>query len=312
MGFLADKRILITGVLSKHSIAYGIARACHREGAQLAFTYQNERFKDRLAKFAKEFDSTLVFPCDVAEDAEIEQLFADLGQHWEGLDGLVHSIAYAPGEAIEGDFLDGITRDAFRIAHDVSSYSYPALAKAARPLLLKAATPPCSRSPTSAPNAPCPTTTPWASPKPASKPPPAISPSASVRRDPRQRHLGRPDQDPGRFRHRQLLAPARLQRAQRTAAPQHHHRRSRQRRRLHALRSRQRHHRRDHVRRWRTEHHGARESGTAAGLNQAEHQDAIERLERAEEFPVVAHDHVAIAQRREIDARVVDRLDGSQ
>jgi enoyl-[acyl-carrier protein] reductase I len=137
MGFLAEKRILITGLLSKHSIAYGIAKACHREGAKLAFTYQNDRFKDRVAKFAAEFDSELVFPCDVAEDAQIEQLFVDLGKRWEGLDGLVHSIAYAPAEAIEGDFLDGINRDAFRIAHDVSSYSYPALAKAARPMLLK-------------------------------------------------------------------------------------------------------------------------------------------------------------------------------
>ena len=137
MGFLADKRILICGLLSKHSIAYGIAKACHREGARLAFTYQNERFQDRLAKFAAEFDSTLVFPCDVAEDAQIDGLFAELGKHWDGLDGLVHSVAYAPGEAIEGDFLDGLSREAFRIAHDVSSYSYPALAKAARPMLLK-------------------------------------------------------------------------------------------------------------------------------------------------------------------------------
>ncbi len=137
MGFLADKRILITGVLSKHSIAYGIARACHREGAQLALTYQNDRFRDRVAKFAKEFDSTLVFPCDVSDDIAIEQLFAGLAEAWDGLDGLLHSIAYAPSEAIEGDFLEGITRDAFRIAHDVSSYSYPALAKAARPMLLK-------------------------------------------------------------------------------------------------------------------------------------------------------------------------------
>ena len=137
MGFLADKRILITGVLSKHSIAYGIAKACHREGAQLAFTYQNERFLDRINKFAAEFDSTMVFPCDVADDAQIEKLFADLGTQWDGLDGLVHAIAYAPNEAIEGDFLDGISRESFRIAHDISSYSYPALAKAARPLLLK-------------------------------------------------------------------------------------------------------------------------------------------------------------------------------
>ncbi len=137
MGFLAGKRILITGLLSSRSIAYGIAKACHREGAQLAFTYQNERFEERLRKFATEFGSELVFRCDVAVDAEIDALFAGLAQRWDGLDGLVHSIAFAPSEAIEGDFLDGITRDSFRIAHDVSSYSYPALAKAARPLLLK-------------------------------------------------------------------------------------------------------------------------------------------------------------------------------
>ena len=135
MGFLADKKILITGLLSKHSIAYGIAKACHREGAQLAFTYQSERFEERLKKFASEFGSDLIFPLDVASDEQIDKLFADLGQKWEGLDGLVHSIAYAPTEAIEGDFLNGINRDAFRIAHEISSYSYPALAKAARPLM---------------------------------------------------------------------------------------------------------------------------------------------------------------------------------
>ena len=137
MGFLAGKRILITGLLSNRSIAYGIAKACHREGAQLAFTYQNERFEDRVKKFAAEFGSDLVFQCDVAVDAEIDALFAGLGSRWEGLDGLVHSIAFAPSEAIEGDFLEGISRESFRIAHDVSSYSYPALAKAARPMLLK-------------------------------------------------------------------------------------------------------------------------------------------------------------------------------
>lgn len=137
MGFLADKRVLITGLLSKHSIAYGIAKACHREGAQLAFTYQNERFHDRVAKFAGEFDSNLVFQCDVAEDTQINKVFEDLSIHWEGLDGLVHSIAFAPSSAIEGDFLDGIDREAFRIAHDISAYSFPALAKAARPMLMK-------------------------------------------------------------------------------------------------------------------------------------------------------------------------------
>ena len=135
MGFLADKKILITGLLSKHSIAYGIAKACHREGAQLAFSYQNERFIDRINKFAKEFDSTLVFPLDVGNDEQITDLFVELGKHWDGLDGLVHSIAYAPTESIEGDFLDGISRDSFRIAHEISSYSYPALVKAARPMM---------------------------------------------------------------------------------------------------------------------------------------------------------------------------------
>ena len=137
MGFLAGKRILITGLLSNRSIAYGIAKACRREGAELAFTYQSDRFKERVVKFGEEFDSQAVFPCDVADDQQITDLFVALAQHWDGLDGLVHSIAFAPNEAIEGDFLDGITRDAFRIAHDISSYSYPALVKAARPLLLK-------------------------------------------------------------------------------------------------------------------------------------------------------------------------------
>ena len=137
MGFLAGKRILITGLLSNRSIAYGIAKACHREGARLAFTYQNERFEERITKFAAEFGSNLVFQVDVAHDDQIEAMFTDLSHGWEGLDGLVHSIAYAPNEAIEGDFLEGISRESFRIAHEISSYSFPALAKAARPMLLK-------------------------------------------------------------------------------------------------------------------------------------------------------------------------------
>ena len=135
MGFLADKKILITGLLSKHSIAYGIAKACHREGAQLAFTYQSERFEDRIKKFAAEFGSDITIQVDVSSDEQIDNLFVELGKRWDGLDGLVHSIAYAPTEAIEGDFLNGISRDAFRIAHDISSYSYAALAKGARPLM---------------------------------------------------------------------------------------------------------------------------------------------------------------------------------
>lgn len=135
MPLLAGKRILLTGLLSNRSIAYGIARCAHREGAELAFTYQTERFKDRVTEMAAEFGSSLVFQCDVANDAEIDALFQGLKSSWGSLDGLVHAIAFAPRESIAGDFMDGLTRDAFRIAHDVSSYSFPALAKAALPLM---------------------------------------------------------------------------------------------------------------------------------------------------------------------------------
>src|SRR5690242_16355567 len=135
MGFLAGKRLLITGVLSNRSIAYGIARACRREGAELAFSYVGERFKDRITEFAAEFDSSLIFDCDVGDDAAIDKLFADLGQHWPRFDGFVHSIGFAPREAIAGEFLDGLSREAFKIAHDISSYSFPAMAKAALPML---------------------------------------------------------------------------------------------------------------------------------------------------------------------------------
>ncbi len=135
MGFLAGKRILVTGVLSNRSIAYGIARACHREGAELAFTYVGERFKERVTDFATEFGSTLVFPCDVGLDDEIAATFSDLAKTWPQLDGLVHAIGFAPREAIAGDFLDGLSREGFRIAHDISAYSFPALAKAASPML---------------------------------------------------------------------------------------------------------------------------------------------------------------------------------
>ena len=135
MGFLAGKRLLITGLLNNRSIAYGIARACHREGAELAFSYQSERFKDRIAEYAAEFGSRLVFECDVAEDNQIERMFAQLGESWEQFDGFVHAIAYAPRESIAGDFLDGLSRESFRIAHEISSYSFAAMAKAALPRL---------------------------------------------------------------------------------------------------------------------------------------------------------------------------------
>jgi enoyl-[acyl-carrier protein] reductase I len=135
MGFLAGKRILITGLLSNRSIAYGIAKAMHREGAQLAFTYQGEGIRERVAKTVTEFGSDLLFPCDVSNDAEITRCFDDLGKHWDGLDSIVHSIAYAPREALSGDYLETVNREAFRIAHDVSSYSFAALAKAGLPLM---------------------------------------------------------------------------------------------------------------------------------------------------------------------------------
>jgi enoyl-[acyl-carrier protein] reductase I len=135
MGFLANKRILITGMISTRSIAYGVAQAMHREGAELAFTYQGERVRERVLGLAEQFDSKLVFQCDVANDDDINQLFVDLNQHWDGFDGFVHAIAFAPREALEGEFLDGFSREAFRIAHDISSYSFPAMAKAALPMM---------------------------------------------------------------------------------------------------------------------------------------------------------------------------------
>jgi enoyl-[acyl-carrier protein] reductase I len=135
MALLEGKRILVTGLLSNRSIAWGIAKAARREGAELAFTYQNERFKDRVSEMAAEFGCRLVYPCDVASDEEIARLFEALAKEWDGLDGLVHAIAYAPREAIAGDFVDGLSREAFRIAHDVSAYSFGALAKAALPLM---------------------------------------------------------------------------------------------------------------------------------------------------------------------------------
>jgi enoyl-[acyl-carrier protein] reductase I len=135
MGFLDNKKILVCGLLSNRSIAYGIARACRNQGAQLAFTYQNDRFKDRVTEMARDFDSEVVFPCDVSSDADIDAAFTGLKTHWDGLDGLVHAIAYAPREAIGGSFTEGLSREAFRIAHDVSAYSFAALAKAALPMM---------------------------------------------------------------------------------------------------------------------------------------------------------------------------------
>ncbi len=135
MGFLQDKKFLIVGVASNRSIAYGVAKAMHREGAQLAFTYQGDKLKGRVEKFAKEFDSELIYPLDVSSDEEINQVFIDLGQQWDGLDGIVHSVGFAPREQLEGDYVAAVTREGFRIAHDISAYSFAALAKAGREMM---------------------------------------------------------------------------------------------------------------------------------------------------------------------------------
>jgi enoyl-[acyl-carrier protein] reductase I len=135
MGFLQGRRILVTGMLSNRSIAYGIAKACRREGAELAFTYQGEGVRERVIDLAREFGTDCVLPCDVADDAQIDALFAELGRRWDSLDGLVHAIAFAPREALKGGFHESVTRENFRMAHDISSYSLAALSKAALPMM---------------------------------------------------------------------------------------------------------------------------------------------------------------------------------
>lgn len=139
MGILDGKKALIVGVASKRSIAWGIAQSMHREGAELAFTYQNDRLKDRVIDLAAACDSTLVMPCDVSSDDEITAVFSELDKQWDGIDSIVHAVAFAPREALEGDYLDSVTRDNFNTAHEVSSYSFAALAKGARPNLNKGA-----------------------------------------------------------------------------------------------------------------------------------------------------------------------------
>jgi enoyl-[acyl-carrier protein] reductase I len=135
MGFLEGKRALVTGVLSNRSIAWGIAQALHREGADLAFTYVDEKLRGRVDEAATQLGSDIVLPCDVGRDSDIETLFESLAKRWNGLDILIHSIGFAPREALTGEFLDGLTRENFKIAHDISSYSLAALAKAARPMM---------------------------------------------------------------------------------------------------------------------------------------------------------------------------------
>ncbi|HEB57798.1 MAG TPA: enoyl-ACP reductase [Gammaproteobacteria bacterium] len=135
MGFLEGKRALIVGLASNRSIAWGIAQAMRREGAELAFTYQNDKLESRVAKMAAELDSDIILPCDVSEDEAIDAVFEHLDDFWDGLDIIVHSVAFAPRESLEGEYLDNVTRESFRIAHEISSYSFAALAKAGRNMM---------------------------------------------------------------------------------------------------------------------------------------------------------------------------------
>jgi len=135
MGFLADKKILITGLISNRSIACGIASAMKREGAELAFTYAGDGLEERVTRLTQDFGASMIMPMDVTKDDEIAAAFDRLGREWGGLDGIIHSVAFAPREALAGDYLDGVTREGFALANDVSSYSFAALAKAGRPLM---------------------------------------------------------------------------------------------------------------------------------------------------------------------------------
>ncbi|WWP00954.1 MAG: SDR family oxidoreductase [Candidatus Dasytiphilus stammeri] len=137
MGLLSGKRLLITGIANQRSIAFGIARTMYHQGAELAFTYQNNKMKNRVEKLAHQLGSTIILPCDVAQDQEIERLFHILNKSWTEFDGLIHSIGYAPSDQLNGDYINTITRDGFKIAHDISSYSFVALAKACRRMLNK-------------------------------------------------------------------------------------------------------------------------------------------------------------------------------
>jgi enoyl-[acyl-carrier protein] reductase I len=137
MGFMAGKKALIVGVASDRSIASGIAEAFAREGADIAFTYQNDKLKGRVEKLAARLgqNTDLLYPCDVTSDEEIDAVFAELGKHWDGLDVLVHSVGFAPRDQLAGGFTESITREGYAISHDISAYSLAALAKAAVPMM---------------------------------------------------------------------------------------------------------------------------------------------------------------------------------
>lgn len=135
MGFMQGKRVLIVGLASNRSIAWGIAQAMHREGAELAFTFQNDKLQSRVEEMAGQCESNITIECDVSSDEHINNVFKVLGEHWDGLDCIVHSVAYAPRDALDGDYVNATTRENFQIAHDISSYSFTALAKAGRPMM---------------------------------------------------------------------------------------------------------------------------------------------------------------------------------
>ena len=223
MGFLQGKKILITGMISERSIAYGIAKACREQGAELAFTYVVDKLEERVRKMAAELGSELVFRCDVASDDEINQVFVDLGKHWDGLDGLVHSIGFAPKEALSGDFLDSISREAFNTAHEISAYSLPALAKAARPMMQGRNAAIVALSYLGAVRAiPNYNVMGMAKSQPRSRHPLHCR-LPGQRRHPLQRHLCRPDQNPGRFRHRRFKQTLRPRRFPQPTGPQRYH-----------------------------------------------------------------------------------------
>jgi enoyl-[acyl-carrier protein] reductase I len=135
VGFLAGKRALIVGAASNRSIAWGIAQAMHRQGSQLAFTYQNDKLRDRVIKMAAECESEIVLPCDVTSDEQIQAVFEQIKNHWDSLDIIIHSVAYAPGEELKGDYVENTTREGFKTAHEISSFSFTALAKAGRTMM---------------------------------------------------------------------------------------------------------------------------------------------------------------------------------
>lgn len=135
MSFLTGKKILITGLISDRSIAYGVAKSCFKHGAELAFTYQNPKHQERVAGLAAEFNSKIILPLDVAIDEQLTQVFEQLAQHWDGLDGILHSIAFTPKNGLTGDFVDNVDRETFKVSNDISAYSFVALAKAARHMM---------------------------------------------------------------------------------------------------------------------------------------------------------------------------------